>query len=158
MSEKKALVVYYSRTGTTRMVAERTAEMLACDIEEIVDTKDRGGLLGFVIAGKDALLKKLTDIKQIEKDPAAYDIVIVGTPVWASTMSCAVRTYLSRYRETLPEVAFFLTTGGSGIKRASKHMARLCGREPLARLGLTENQVRKEDWSTQVQEFVEQVK
>ena len=157
MSEKKTLVVYYSRTGTTRRVAERTAEMLACDIEEIVDTKDRGGLLGFVVACKDSLLRRPADIKQLEKDPAAYDLLIVGTPIWTRT-SCPVRTYLSRYRESLPEVAFFLTAIGLGIERTFKHMARLCGREPLACLPLKRKQMRKADWSTQVQEFVEQLK
>jgi flavodoxin len=42
----KTLVVYYSRTGTTRKVAEAIAGILRCDIEEVVDTKKRSGILG----------------------------------------------------------------------------------------------------------------
>lgn len=35
----KTLLVYYSRTGVTRMIADTISESVKCDIEEIVDTK-----------------------------------------------------------------------------------------------------------------------
>jgi flavodoxin len=44
----KALVVFYSRTGATKQVAEALAESLNCDSEELIDTKKRGGPLGFL--------------------------------------------------------------------------------------------------------------
>lgn len=58
----KSLVVYYSRTGNTRFVAEMIAEKLKADIEELIDKKGRGGSIGFLIAGKDAALKKETQM------------------------------------------------------------------------------------------------
>ena len=76
----KALVVFYSRTGATKQVAEALAESLNCDSEELIDTKKRGGPLGFLSAGKDAKAKKLTKLKDIKRDPALYDLVILGTP------------------------------------------------------------------------------
>jgi flavodoxin len=39
VSRMKSLVVYYSRTGKTRFVAETVAALLGSDIEEIVDLK-----------------------------------------------------------------------------------------------------------------------
>ena len=39
----KILVAYYSRTGTTRKVAETIAGILKCDIEEVLDKKSRFG-------------------------------------------------------------------------------------------------------------------
>jgi flavodoxin len=46
----KTLVVYYSRTGKTRFVAERVASELKADIEEVVDLKNRSGRFGFLKA------------------------------------------------------------------------------------------------------------
>jgi flavodoxin len=42
---KKILVVYYSRTGMTKKLANSIANLLFADIEEIVDTKNRSGLM-----------------------------------------------------------------------------------------------------------------
>jgi len=158
MGEKKCLVAYYSRTGTTRQVAEAIAKELHADLEEIVDMKKRSGAMGFVIGGKDAKLKKLTEIGRPRSDPAQYALVVIGTPVWAGTMCPAIRTYITRFKDKLPEVAFLLTSGGTSIDRTFAQMAELCGKEPLGRLGLTAKQVRKEGWSAQLKEFVERVR
>ena len=44
----KVLVVYYSRTGNTKFVAEAIAQSLEADIEEIKDGKNRMGVFGFL--------------------------------------------------------------------------------------------------------------
>jgi len=147
------LVVYYSRTGTTRKVAEALARELGADLEEIVDRKPRGGAARFVVAGKDAALKRATGIEEPGRDPASCDLVVVGTPVWAGTMSCAVRTYLLREKERLPKVAFFLTTGRSGADRTFRHMAEVCGKAPEATLGLRAKEVRKDTCLEKVRAF-----
>ena len=59
----KVLVVYYSRTGNTRFVAEAVAQSLKADIEEIRDRKNRMGIFGFLRCGYEAIFKKLTDIE-----------------------------------------------------------------------------------------------
>jgi len=42
----KSLVVYYSRTGNARFVAETIAAEIGADVEEVVDMKKRSGPLG----------------------------------------------------------------------------------------------------------------
>lgn len=105
----RILVVYYSRTGKTREVAEDIVKNLGCDSEQIVDTKKRGGPLGFLTAGRDSGRGSLTTIEVPKKDPSAYDLVIVGTPVWNNTVSTPVRTYLSMNKGKIAKAAFFLT-------------------------------------------------
>jgi flavodoxin len=63
----KILVIYYSRSGKTKKVAETISDILKCDKEEIFDTKNRKGTPGFLSAGTDANLRRLTAIKEIKK-------------------------------------------------------------------------------------------
>ncbi|MFH0839199.1 MAG: hypothetical protein V1893_03330 [Candidatus Omnitrophota bacterium] len=130
----KYVVVFYSRTGVTRKVAHTIAGILKCDCEEIVDTKDRSGVIGYVKSGTDAASKKLTVIKNPQKDPGLYDLVILGTPVWAFTMTPAMRTYIIQHKEKFKLVAFFCTQGGAGGKKTFKDMEALCGKKPIGML------------------------
>jgi flavodoxin len=157
MASKKCLVVYYSRTGNTRKVGAAIAEALGADVEEIVDKKDRSGALGFVTGARDAMLKALTEIGEPQNDPAAYDLVIIGTPVWAWTMCPAVRAYLVRVKDKLRGVAFFSTAGSTGLKGTFEDMAKLCGKEPAATLGIKEKELRGEEWRGKVREFAGKV-
>ncbi|MFH1248895.1 MAG: NAD(P)H-dependent oxidoreductase [archaeon] len=83
----KTLVVYYSRTGTTKKVASEIASILKCGIEEIIDLKNRSGPIGWINAGRDGMKKILSDISRIKKNPADYDLVIIGTPIWGGNVS-----------------------------------------------------------------------
>jgi hypothetical protein len=65
----KPLVVFYSRTGTTKKVASVISDNLNGTLEEIVDTVDRSGISGYAAAREDALLKRNTVIKEIHNDP-----------------------------------------------------------------------------------------
>jgi len=136
----KTLVAYYSRTGTTRKIAEEISRLLRCDVEPIVDKKNRAGIIGYLSAGRDASTKKLTEIEQAKFDPASYDLVIVGTPVWASTLSAPVRTYLTQHRERFNKMAFFCTCGG-GKGTAFEEMETVVGKKPLAVLELAKREI-----------------
>lgn len=93
----KALVVYYSRTGTTKSAAKKIAQELGADMEEIIDKKNRRGPIGFLTAGYDATRAKKTKIAETSKNPNEYDLIVIGTPVWNSRPTPAIRTYLSNY-------------------------------------------------------------
>jgi len=51
----KPLVVFYSRTGTTKKVGEALVDLLQCDNEELIDTKKRTGPLGAYSLGETQL-------------------------------------------------------------------------------------------------------
>jgi len=158
MGEHNCLVVFYSRTGTTRKVAEQIAQALGCATEELTDAKGRAGVLGFIKGGGDAFRKKLTRIGEVANDPGDCELVVIGTPVWAGSMTPAVRTYITEQKDRLPQVAFFLTTGGSGIERTFRHMEDLCGKPPKATLGLRQKEVLKGDPAAAVRAFVEKLR
>ena len=47
----KALVVYFSRSGTTRLLAEGIARAMHADVEELKEQRSRRGLLGWLRSG-----------------------------------------------------------------------------------------------------------
>jgi flavodoxin len=107
----KSLVLYYSRTGKTKFVAETIASELGSDIEEIVDLKNRDGKRGWMSATQDASRGKETQIAQTTINPRDYDLLIIGTPVWAFTLTPAIRTYLRNNDLSGKKVALFFTLG-----------------------------------------------
>jgi flavodoxin len=113
----KSLVVYYSRTGNAKFVAETVAAELGADIEEIVDKKSRAGKLGWVSAGRDGMQGRETQIEPTKLVPADYDIVVVGTPVWAWSPCAAIRTWMGKNDLARKKVALFFTMD-SNLKQA----------------------------------------
>ena len=134
-SSSKILLVYYSRTGTTRRIAEEIRESLGCDVEEVVDKKSRSDLLGWLRAGRDGGAGNLTCIGLGVRDVSEYDLMILGTPIWNGKVSAPIRTYVVENRGRLPEVAFFSTQDGEENK-AFDEMEGLCEKPPVAAVQL----------------------
>ncbi len=107
----KTLVVYYSRTGNTKFVAEEITAELGADIEEIIDLKNREGKLGWLSASRDGTGNRQTKIQETTRDPQNYDLIVIGTPVWAWSPSAAIRTYVAKHDLSEKKVALFLTVG-----------------------------------------------
>lgn len=153
----KTLVVYYSRDGHTKIVAKEMAAALAADIEEIRELKSRKGIFGWLLAGHDASRKKPTEIATFNTDPNGYDLVIIGTPVWAFTMTPAIRTWLTKYGKNLKNVAFFATMGGSGDKRTFTKMEELCGRLPIITGSFIDKKVVHGEHKAKLDEFLQKL-
>ena len=154
----KTLIVFYSRTGTTKKVADEIKQALNSDVDEILDTKERKGVIGYLRSGRDATKKFTTDIKPSGKDPAAYDLVIVGTPIWSWNLTPPVRTYLRNNKAKLKEVAFFCTMGGSGAERAFASMEEESGKKPKATLALLTREVVDGTFTEKAKAFAASIK
>lgn len=158
MENKKILVTYYSRTETTKKVATQIAEKLGADIEEIKDTVERKGVKGYLISGRDATLRNLTTLEKSEKNPADYDLVVIGTPIWSWNMSVPVRTYATENKDKFKQAAFFCTMGGSGDERAFKEMGEIIGKNPVDTLALKTIEVVKNLSEEKIDKFIEKLK
>jgi len=151
----KILVTYYSRTGLTRKVATFISEDLEAHIDEITDSIDRSGPIGYLKAGKDASMKKLTKIKYSAK-PEDYDLIIIGGPVWAWTMCPAIRTYITDNKEILKtkKLAFFATQGSDGADKKFRFMQEIIGVKPLNTLTINGKDFKNEEYKKKVKDFV----
>ena len=147
-------MVYYSRTGSTAKLARDIAARMGCDIDPIVDTVKRTGIIGWLKSGRGAMRKSLTRLEPPKLDPAQYDLVIVGTPVWATSVSVPVRTYLQENKGKIGRVAFFLTAGGENVGPVLADMEAVCGKKPVATLGVRMQDVKKGRHGEKVASFV----
>ena len=154
----KTLIAYYSRTGNTKKVCEFLSKKLNADIDEIIDKKKRKGAIGFVVGGKDAMQKNMTEIKT-KKDPSQYDFVILGTPVWADNVTPAIRTYAYEYKHNIKNTAFICTTGMSGIEKTFMELEKILEKKPKATFSMLTKDVKNEkNIKTKSKDFIKSVK
>ena len=136
----KILVVYHSRTGYTRRVALDLAGRLGADLDVIRIVQPMHGPVGYAMCAIEAFWGLAPALRRQEKDPADYDLVVIGTPVWFWSLASPVRSWLEQHPPKR-RVAFFCTMGGSGAGRVFATMAELAGREPVATLALLEKEL-----------------
>jgi flavodoxin len=149
----KPLVVYYSWTGHTRLIAEAIAAELGADVEQIREARSRSGWIAYLRSVWEVLQNKQVPIKVIEKDPSAYDLIVLGTPVWAGRMSSPVRAYVAQERHKFARIALFCTEGGANGGKALAQIAQACGKEPVATLIVTERDIKSGAYRQKVAEF-----
>jgi flavodoxin len=140
--DKKVLVVFFSLTGNTERVGKDIAGHFGADVEKIIDKKNRKGFFGFIGGGRDAAFKKLTEIEPIKTDPSRYDLIVIGTPIWAGTMTPAIRTYITQNKDKFKEVAFFTTAGGTPPEKTISAMENLCGKTRIAAVGFNRKELK----------------
>ena len=161
MAHPKILVVYYSRSSTTRKVAEAIAAELQCDCAEIVEDSSRSGMLGYlrsVIEARRQVPSRISAAGSAHNDPSTYDLTIIGTPVWAWSVSSPVRAYMVANKSRLPAVAFFCTLGGAGSDRAFAQMKDLAGKPPAACLAVTARDLVTEGYRPRLATFIESLR
>ena len=151
------LVVYYSRTGNTRFVAEKIAESLNAETCEIVDKKKREGRLGFIKSGYEATRKKLTDI-EVSKTIDNYDFVIIGTPVWAGKITPAIRTFITKNDFSGKQLACFVTLDGDNPEKPLKNLKEaLSPHTPIGELGITCPLKNREESEQQIMDWCQEI-
>lgn len=149
----KTLVVYYSRTGNTRKLAEALAAKLRADVDEITTPDNRSGLLGYLKAGREGMLKKTPRINTPPKNPSDYDVVVVGTPIWGFNLASPVRTYLRQNKGAIKKTAFFCTMSVSAYENTFRDMEAECELAPKTTLAVTEKQLADASFTSKVADF-----
>lgn len=141
----KFLVAYYSRTNITRKLAQSIAEKTDADIEEIKPKVNYDGKLGFARGGKHAMQEKIIDIETLNHDPSEYDVVYIGTPIWASKAATPIISYLKLNEGKFANVKFFATAGGSGFESTFEQMEKF-SKKPLKTLALKTKEVKNDEF------------
>ena len=121
MEKKKALVVYFSATGTTEQVAKQIAKFADADIYEITPAKpysaadldwtDQQSRSSVEMSKPEAR----PEIKAVSVDMNQYDYVFLGYPIWWDLAPRTVNTFIEATDLTGKTVIPFATSGSSTI-------------------------------------------
>ena len=152
----KDLVVYFSRSGTCKKVGEEIATKIGSETLEITDEVNRKGFFGFIRTLKLAGKGEVSNIMPKEIDLSGYEKIIIGTPVWMSTVCNPIRTFLIDYADELPDVAFYCCLGSKGAEDTFRIMQKVCRKDPLATLTMTKKGI-KARFEANIQEFIEKI-
>ncbi len=150
------LVVYYSRNGSTKEVAEKLAEYLECDTAEIISKKKYRGPFGFLAAGRSSMRGELVEIKEPELKPENYESVIICSPVWASRPSSPVRTYLNSNKGKFKQLSYVLTMGGTGFEQAYETLSGIAG-EPVKKVHFSKFERKTDVWVEKLKAFANEL-
>ena len=115
----KTAVVYYSMHGNVRYVSEKVAKELGADLIELIPVKaypDKGAMQ-FIWGGSAVTFKKKPELEPYTFNASDYDLVIIGTPVWASNFTPPHRTFFENNDLTGKKIAAIVTSaGGNSVK------------------------------------------
>ena len=117
----KTAIVYYSMSGNTKTVAETISQKLSAELIEIQPVKEypSKGARKFIWGGMKAVMGEKPKLQPYRFD-GDYDTVIFGTPVWASSFTPPIRTFIEENRDALKgkRFAVFVCYSGGGAEKA----------------------------------------
>lgn len=113
MNSKK-IVVYFSYTGNTRMIAEKIKDKTYCDILELKPVEPYSDDYDSVVNDEHNSEKSnyIPKIQEIDVDLSNYDEIILGTPVWWYRPVPVVRTFLMQNDLSGKTIKPFATNAG----------------------------------------------
>ena len=114
----QGIIIYYSYSGNTKKVASVLAEILSQKGEvEIIELKGLDESDKFFSQAFRAFRHKRAELEPVNLDLTKYDLVCLGTPVWAFGPAPAMNTYLDKCFGLEGKEIILFTTYGSGAGR-----------------------------------------
>ena len=113
----KVLVVFYSYEGSTRLMAKTIAQVIQADLLECKPVKDikSKGFTKYLWGSRQVIFKKKPELEKFEKNPDDYDVIIIGTPVWAFNYTPTIRSFLTQVKLKNKKIGlFYCHEGGPG--------------------------------------------
>lgn len=116
----KVLISYYSFTGHTRALAYKLSDYLqerenSVELQEI---KPENETQKFLSQALSAFIKRNVILpSNLKYDFSGYDIIFLGSPVWAFSPSPAIRSYLLNCKNLKGKFFYLFVTYGSGVGR-----------------------------------------
>lgn len=136
-SGKKALVLYYSQTGATELVAKELQKVLDADVEAIVLENPYTGTYAETIerVGKERQSGNLPKLNPLKADLSKYDVVFLGYPIWFGTYALPIASLVKEYDFAGKQIVPFCTFGSGGLEPAIQDLKKALPKAEIAENG-----------------------
>jgi Flavodoxins len=130
----KSLIIYYSLEGNVKLLSEVMAAEIGADVLPIKLKQEikADSFMKYIWGGKQVMMKEIPEIEPSTVNPNDYDLIIIGTPVWAFNYAPAIRSFLQSHTITNKKIALFCTHEGGPQKTLSNLEAKLPNNEILS--------------------------
>jgi len=124
----KILIVYFSHTGNTKVIAGYIKDATGGEIFEIKPVKDYPSDYNILVeqAGKEIKAGYKPELQGKVTDIEKYDVIYVGSPNWWNTIAPPVATFLTTYNLKGKTIIPFVTHGGDGLGNTATDIRKLC--------------------------------
>lgn len=130
------LVVFYSLEGNTEYIADKICEKTGADKLRLVPKKayKSKGFSKFIWGGKSAVMAEAPELEPYSVDLDSAEEVIFGFPVWASTITPPIRTFVNENKDKLlgKKICVFACQSGNGAPKAIEKLRELLGIDSFA--------------------------
>lgn len=125
----KTAVIYYSLDGNTKYAAEKIATRLGGDLIQIIPAKEypTGKVSKYFWGGKSATFGESPKLESYDFNRNQYDLVILGTPIWAGTFAPPLRTFIRENKLTDKKVALFACCSGGATEKCFEQLKKETG-------------------------------
>ncbi len=119
----QVLIVYYSLTGNTRFIAEAIKDATNGTLLEIKPKKDfkPGKFSTYMWGGYKAVMAKKPSLEPYTVEIDKYDLIFIGSPVWAWTLSPPLRTFIDQTPLKEKKIALWACADGNGVKAMERY-------------------------------------
>jgi len=126
----KTAIIYYSLNGNCALIAEEIKAKLGAEIIRLhtKNEKERKGIAKFFYSFG-LMFKKYPPLLPYSFDSSAYDLLIIGAPVWAGSPASPVKTFIRDAAITGKKIALFVCHAGGMGKAIEKFKASLPGND-----------------------------
>jgi flavodoxin len=112
----KPCIIYHSYSGVTRGIAEKINAACGGDLVEVKPKDDYSTLSAYSVGCFRARKEASDPINPETIDVSAYDLVVIGTPVWAWKATPAINGAIAALKGCEGKKAVIFATCGSSAK------------------------------------------
>lgn len=157
----KIAVVYYSLEGNTKFAAKKIADRLSADLIELKCVKEypTGKVSKFLWGGKSVTFGEKPALIPYNFNADDYDVVIIGSPVWASKYASPLKTFFAENDIYDKKLGLFVCCAGGKTDKCFAEMKRDAKHESAVTLNLVDplkNQTPEND--AEIDKFCERLK